>query len=168
MDREYVVDASVAFYGGAQPELFVPEQQALSIACSWFLTRASIYGAVLHVPSVFYSEVTTLVARDLMKTKVLDFEDGTQLLKDILGTNWEMHVAVFEDVLRFFLLTKSSNQTNEAEYLALTQMLNCTFITADKAMQERVLKFNLDLKVVLVTEHSWAEPGNSEDFLLGS
>jgi predicted nucleic acid-binding protein len=160
----YVVDASVAFYGAGQSELFLPEQQYLSTACSWFLTRASLHGAELHVPSIFYTEVTTLVARDLIQPGVIDLDDGTQLLKDILSTNWEMHIAVFDDVLRIFQTTEQKDRTNALEYLALAEMLKCTLVTTDETLRFMVLKYNLDVEVLLVMEHPWANPEGLDDF----
>lgn len=162
--RTYVVDANVAFYGGGQSELFISAQQNIAVACSWFLTRASFYGAELHVPSVFYSEVTTLVARDLIQPGVIDLDDGTQLLNDILSTNWEMHIAVFGDVLRIFQLIQPANRTNGAEYLALAKMLDCELVTTDETLCSTAMKYELGVKVLLVTEHPWANPEAPDDF----
>ena len=135
----------------------------MAVASAWFLTRAAYRGAELHVPSVFYTEVSTLVAQNLISLGVLNLEDGTSLLEAILGTNWEMHIAIFGDVLRIHQDLEPTGRTNDAEYLALTEM-QCTLITTDAALRTKVLERNLGIPVLLVHEHPWSQPGSPDDF----
>jgi hypothetical protein len=160
----YVIDAGVALYGGGDPALFAPEVQPLALASGRFLARAAFHGATLHVPSVFYSEVTALVSRDLIAVGVTSLEDGTVLLEDILGTDWVMHICVFGDVLRLQRSLGFSGNTNDAEYLALAEGLDCTLITADEVLCARVLERNVPVAVMHVTDHPWANPGALEDW----
>jgi predicted nucleic acid-binding protein len=162
--RVYVVDAGVAFYGGGEAELFPPTERALSVASSWFLTRAAHHGAQLHVPSVFYSEVSSLVAQDLISLGTIDLADGTNLLEAMLGTNWEMHIAVFADVLRIHQDLEPTGRTNDAEYLALSEMLKCTLITTDEGLRAKVLERSLGISMLLIDEHPWSQPGSPDDF----
>jgi predicted nucleic acid-binding protein len=162
--RVYVVDAGVAFYGGGQPNLFPPTEQSLSVASSWFLTRAAYHGAELHVPSVFYTEVSSLVAQDLISLGTIDLEDGTELLEAILSTNWDMHIAVFADVLRIHQDLEPTGRTNDAKYLALSEMLECTLITTDTGLRAKVLERGLGIPVLLVHDHPWSQPGSPDDF----
>jgi predicted nucleic acid-binding protein len=160
----YVTAADVAFYGGVSAEFFAPERQDLAVASAWFLTRAAYHGAELHVPSVFYTEVSTLVAQNLISLGVLNLEDGTSLLEAILGTNWDMHIAVFGDVLRIHQDLEPTGRTNDAEYLALSEMLECTLITTDTGLRAKVLERGLGIPVLLVHDHPWSQPGSPDDF----
>jgi predicted nucleic acid-binding protein len=162
--RVYVVDAGVAFYGGGDPALFASEVQGLALASGRFLARAAFHGATLHVPSVFYSEVTTLVSRDLISSGVINLEDGTTLLEDILSTDWAMHICVFGYVLRIQGLLGFLGNTNDAEYLALAEGLDCRLITTDEDLCAKVLERELPISVVHVTDHPWATPGALEDW----
>jgi hypothetical protein len=164
ISRAYVIDAGVALYGGGDPALFAPEVQGLALASGQFLARAAFQGATLHVPSVFYSEVTTLVSRDLISSGVINLENGTTLLEDILSTDWVMHICVFGDVLRIQGLLGFSGNTNDAEYLALSEGLGCTLITTDEDLCAKVLERELHVSVVHVTDHPWANPGALEDW----
>jgi predicted nucleic acid-binding protein len=157
--RVYVVDAGVAFYGGGDSALFAPEVQSLALASNRFLARAAFHGASLHVPSVFYSEVTALVSRDLIALGVTNLTDATILLEDILGTDWAMHIAVFGDVLRIQQSLGFLGNTNNAEYLALAEDLRCTLVTTDERLCVKVLESGLKVSVMLVTDHPWAQSG---------
>ena len=159
-----MIDSSVAFYGGAQPELFAASQEATAVASAWFLARAAFHGATLHVPSVFYTEVSTYVARDVLASGVLGLADSTSLLEDILSTAWDMHIAVFADVLEIQQTLGHLDNTSDAEYLAVALGLDCTIITADEAFKLEVETKNINIPVVLVTDHPWASPGLLEDF----
>jgi predicted nucleic acid-binding protein len=162
--RVYAIDSSVAFYGGAQPELFAASRETIAVASAWFLARAAFYGATLHVPSVFYTEVSTYVARDVLASGVLGLADSTSLLEDILSTAWDMHIAVFADVLEIQQTLGHLDNTSDAEYLAVALGLGCTIITADEAFKLEVQTKNIDVQVMLVTDHLWASPGSLEDF----
>ncbi len=162
--RVYVIDAGVALYGGGDPALFAPEVRALALASGRFLARAAFHGATLHVPSVFYSEVTTLVSQDLISSGVISLADGTVLLEDILSTDWVMHICVFGDVLRIQGLLGFLGNTNDAEYLALAEGLGCRLITTDEDLCAKVFERDLPVSVVHVTDHPWANPGALEDW----
>jgi predicted nucleic acid-binding protein len=161
--RVYVVDASVAFFGGAHPDLFAPEVRPLAVAASLFLSRAAYHGAELHVPSVFYSEVTSLVWQNFVTTGVVSLEDAKVLLEDLLSTDWQMHIAVFNDVLDVQHALGRTGGTGDAEYLALAENLECEFITSDERLVEEVHALGLEIPVVLVSAHPWATPGALDD-----
>jgi predicted nucleic acid-binding protein len=164
ISRVYVIDSSVAFYGGAGPELFAASREASAVASAWFLARAAFHGATLHIPSVFYTEVSTYVARDVLASGALGLADSTSLLEDILSTAWDMHIAVFADVLEIQQALGHLDHTSDAEYLAVALGLGCTIITADEAFKLEVQAKNIDVPVMLVTDHPWASPGSLEDF----
>ena len=115
------------------------------------------------MPSVFYSEVTALVSRDLIAVGVTNLTDGTILLEDILGTDWAMHIVVFGDVLRVQQSLGFLGNTNNAEYLALAEDLSCTLVTTDERLCVKVLESGLH-SIMLVTDHPWALSGALDDF----
>jgi predicted nucleic acid-binding protein len=159
--RVYVIDSGVALYGGANPDLFAPEERPFAVASSLFLSRAAFHGAELHVPGIFYSEVMALVWHNFVKNGVVSRDDATTLLEDVLGTDWQMHIAVFGDVLRLQDDLEHLDSTADAEYLAVASGLSCQLVTADEALIEEAR--TLDVSVILVTAHPWSTPGALED-----
>lgn len=161
--RVYVIDSSVAFFGGAHPELFAPEVRPLAVAASLFLSRAAYHGAELHVPSVFYSEVTSLVWQHFVTGGVVSLEDAKVFLEDVLGTDWQLHIAVFGDVLNVQDALGRTGGTGDAEYLALAANLESPFLTTDERLAEDVRALDLEIVVVPITTHKWAIPGAIDD-----
>lgn len=161
--RVYVIDSSVALYGGIRLELCTPDEQPLAVASSRFLSRAAFHGAELHVPSGFYSEVVSLVWQHFVTVGVVSLEDATILLEDVLGTDWQMHIAVFGEVLNVQRALRRTGSTRDAEYLALAANLECEFVTTDELLAEEVHALGLEIPVVLVTAHPWATPGALDD-----
>ena len=161
--RVYVIDSGVALYGGIPLDLCTPDERPLAMASSRFLSRAAYHGAELHVPSGFYSEVTTLVWQHFVTTGVIRLEDATILLEDVLSTDWQMHIAVFGEVLKVLSALGRTGGTGVAEYLALAANLECEFVTTDELLAEEVQARDLEIAVVLVTAHPWATPGALDD-----
>jgi predicted nucleic acid-binding protein len=163
-----VVDANVAVYGSIDVRAFDQHVKPTASASASVLARASFHGAELHVPSLFLSEVTTLIYENFVALDVVNLEDGKDLLGDVLSPSWEFHFPVVEDVLELQYELGDSEATSDAEYLSLAINLNCTFISADKMLVEHAQKLSLPINIVYVTDHPWAQPGALEDFSPGS
>jgi predicted nucleic acid-binding protein len=75
-----------------------------------------------------------------------------------------MHIAVFADVLEIQQTLGHLDNTSDAEYIAVALGLGCTVITADEAFKLEVQAKDINVPVMLVTDHPWALPGSLEDF----
>jgi predicted nucleic acid-binding protein len=166
--RHYVVDSSVAAFGCIEPSFFAPEIQPTANACVSFLSRASYHGAELHVPSVFFSEVMNFVYRFTIGNGLVSLEDGKQILAGAFGTNWEIHFPIWERVFDVQHKLQSRQSTTGAEFLALAEDLNYTFITTDDQLVLDARAANLKSKVLLVTDHPWARSGGVDEFPINS
>ena len=156
-----MVTPDVALYGGLPLELFPPESRGLAVACATVLGRASFLGSELHVPTVFYSEVTALVSR-VISQGLIELEAGKAALDSILSTTWEFHFLVVADVLEFHRALEYP-YTSDAEYLAVAAELGCAIITSDARLIALAQTQNLGVEILFVTDHPWAQPGAVED-----
>jgi predicted nucleic acid-binding protein len=163
-----VIDANVAVYGSIDPSAFDQYMRPLALASASLLARAAFHGIGLHVPSLFLSEVTTLIFENFVAIDIVSLEDGKHLLGDVLSPTWEFHFPVVEDVLEMQYELGGTEATSDAEYLSLAINLNCPFISADKMLVEQAQKLSLPINVVHVTDHPWAQTGALEDFPPGS
>jgi predicted nucleic acid-binding protein len=163
-----VVDANVAVYGSIDVSAFDQHTKPIASASASVLARASFHGVEMHVPSLFLSEVTTLIYENFVALDVVSLEDGKHLLGDVLSPTWEYHFPVVEDVLEMQYDLGDTEATSDAEYLSLAMNLNCTFISADNMLVEQAQKLSLPINVVHVTDHPWAQTGALEDFPPGS
>jgi hypothetical protein len=159
--RQYVVTPDVALYGGLSVALFPAEAQPLAVACANVLGRASFHGSELHVPVVFYSEITWLVSWAIAQN-LIEFQEGQEALNQILGTTWEFHFPVAADVLGFYNVL-GYPRTRHADYLAVAANLGCSILTADQQLIASSQAQGLSVDVVVITEHPWAKSGSLED-----
>ncbi len=164
IDRRYVVDSSIAAYGSIDPILFAPEVQFIASASMSFLSRASYHGAELHVPEVFFSEVLNFVYRFTVNNGLVSLEDGKEILADVFGTNWELHFPVWSSVFDMQHKLEYRGSTTDAEFLALAEDLNYTFITTDSQLVTEARVAKLKVKTLLVTDHPWATSGGLDEF----
>lgn len=148
-------------YGGLSVDLFPVETQPLAVTCANVLGRASFHGSELHVPVVFYSEITWLVSWAISQS-LIEFQEGQEALNQILGTTWEFHFPVASDVLGFYNVL-GYPRTRHADYLAVAADLGCSILTADQRLIAFSQTQNLKVDVVAITEHPWAQAGALED-----
>jgi predicted nucleic acid-binding protein len=162
--KHYVVDSSVAAFGCIEPSFFAPEIRSVANASVSFLSRASYHGAELHVPSVFFSEVMNFVYRFTVGNGLVSLEDGKQILAGAFGTNWEIHFPIWDSVFEVQHKLKDRQTTTDSEFLALAADLNYTFITTDSQLVLDAREAKLRSKVLLVTDHLWAQSGGVDEF----
>ena len=161
--RVYVVDSDVAFYGSVPLEMVSPELHSLCFACSTFLARAAFHGAELHVPSVFLSNIASLAHRDLVASEIVTLDGGKVVLEAILGTHWEIHFPVWNDVFDIQHALKRTNSTSIAEFLAVASGLGCAFISTNMMLLEEIQHSNIRVSTMMITDHVWSRPGALED-----
>ena len=157
IDRYYVVDSSIAIYGGFEARAFTQASQSVAIACASFLSRAAFHGAELHVPFIFFSEITNVLYSRLVGS-------GLYSLEDIFSTNWELHFPVRNSVFDTQFKLGHQGSTTDAEFLALAEDLKYTFITTDQQLVQKARATNLKVKVLLVSDHPWAQLGGVDEF----
>jgi hypothetical protein len=158
-----VVDSDVAFYGGVPLEAVSPELHPLCLSCATFLARAAYHGAELHVPSIFLSNVSRLVYRDLVAAELVTLEGGKVVLEAILGTHWEIHFPVWNDVFDFQHALKRTNSTSMAEFLSVASNLDCAFVSTNLMLLEEIRRGDVRVSTLLLTDHVWSQPGPLED-----
>jgi hypothetical protein len=151
--RMYVVDTDVAFYGGVLLEAVSPELHPLCLACSNFLARAAYHGAELHVPSVFLSEIASLTYRDLIASEILPLEVGREVLEAILGTYWEIHFPVWNDVFDIQHALNRKSNTGDAEFLSVAAGLGCAFISTNMVLLEEIGRSKVRVSTMMLTDH---------------
>jgi hypothetical protein len=161
--RVYVVDSDVAFYGGVPLEAVSPELHPLCIACSTFLARAAFHGSELHVPSAFLSETANLTYRNLVASELVTLEGGKIVLEAILGTHWEIHFPVWNDVFDIQHVLKRTNSTSIAEFLSVAAGLSCAFISTNMMLLEEIGRSKVRVSTLMLTDHVWSRPGALED-----
>jgi hypothetical protein len=161
--RVYVVDSDVAFYGGVPLEAVSPELHSLCIACSTFLARAAYHGAELHVPSAFLSEIANLTYRNLVASELVTLNDGKVVLEAILGTHWEIHFPVWDDVFDIQHALKHTNSTSIAEFLSVASGLGCAFISTNMMLLEEIQRSKVRVSTMMLTDHVWSQAGALED-----
>jgi predicted nucleic acid-binding protein len=159
----YVVDAGVALLGGTPVAWHAAEQQPMAVAASAFLSRAAFHGATLHVPSVFLSELTSLVFNDWVAPGKLELSTGQRLLEDLLLTGWDVHFVVFTEALDMQYRLGIPGNAATGEYLALAAQTHSALITHDAALVRDVRTRGLAVPITLVTEHVWSQSGGLED-----
>jgi hypothetical protein len=161
--RVFVIDSDVAFYGSVPLEAVSPELHPLCIACSTFLARAAFHGAELHVPSVFLSNVASLAYRDLVTSEIVTLEGGKIVLEAILGTHWEIHFPVWNDVFDIQHALKRTNSTSIAEFLSVASNLGCAFISTNMMLLEEIGRSKIRVSTMMLTDHVWSRLGALED-----
>jgi hypothetical protein len=161
--RVYVIDSDVAFYGSVPLEMVSPELHSLCFACSTFLARAAYHGAELHVPSVFLSNIASLTYRDLVASEIVTLEGGKTVLEAILGTHWEIHFPVWNDVFDIQHALKRTNSTSIAEFLSVASGLGCAFISTNMMLLEEIQCSKVRVSTLLLTDHVWSQEGALED-----
>jgi hypothetical protein len=161
--RVYVVDSDVAFYGGVPLDAVSSELHPLCIACSTFLARAAYHGAELHVPSIFLSETTNLTYRNLVASELVTLEGGKIVLEAILGTHWEIHFPVWNDVFDIQHALKRTNSTSIAEFLSVASNLGCAFISTNMMLLEEIGRSKVRVSTMMITDHVWSQEGALED-----
>ena len=164
IDRYYVVDSSIAIYGGFEARAFTQASQSVAIACASFLSRAAFHGAELHVPFIFFSEITNVLYSRLVGSGLYSLEEGKLFLEDIFSTNWELHFPVRNSVFDTQFKLGHQGSTTDAEFLALAEDLKYTFITTDQQLVQKARATNLKVKVLLVSDHPWAQLGGVDEF----
>ena len=159
-----MIDSDVAFYGSVPLEMVSPELHSLCFACSNFLARAAYHGAELHIPNVFLSNVASLTYRDLVASEIVTLEDGKVVLEAILGTHWEIHFPVWNDVLDIQHSLKRINSTSIAEFLSVASNLGCAFISTNMMLLEEIGRSKVRVSTMLLTDHVWSQAGALEDY----
>ena len=115
-----------------------------------------MHSNVMH-DSVSAAEKRTLISRE-----------AEFILEEILGTNWEMHIPVWNSVFDMQHNLEYQSSITDAEFLSLADDLNFTFITTDTQLVREVQEANLNVKVLLITDHPWAQSGSVDEFPIDS
>ena len=168
IESHYVVDSNVAIYGSFATTVFTKNLHPLAAACNSFLSRATFHGADLHVPAVFFSEIMNFTYGSLVSSNLYSLEESKVILEEILGTNWEMHIPVWNSVFDMQHNLEYQSSITDAEFLSLADDLNFTFITTDTQLVREVQEANLNVKVLLITDHPWAQSGSVDEFPIDS
>lgn len=162
--RHYVVDTNVAVLGSLPDDLIPNTSRALATAAAVFMSRAAIHGAELHVPELFFSEVANVIYRDAISTNLITLEDGLRLLQSILAAKWQNHTPDWGRVYAFQKALQRTRSTGDAEFLAVAESLGYEFITADESLERSAKQHGLNVPVILVSSHPWAQAGALDDY----
>jgi predicted nucleic acid-binding protein len=104
----------------------------------------------------------------LVSGNLYSLEESKVILEEIFGTTWEMHIPVWSSVFDMQYKLEYQNSITDAEFLALAEDLNYTFITTDEQLVQKVRAASLKVKVLLVTDHPWAQLGDVDEFPIDS
>jgi predicted nucleic acid-binding protein len=151
----FVVDSNVALLGFIDEAVLVPHRLEAARCAARFFEQAQLEKAVLHVPTLFDSEIRNAIYRDGIAKGLFSFEDGLALGDAILGANWQRHTPNLERVYHLQRAMERTNSTGDAEFLAVAEALGCPLVTDDGPLISTVTQRGIGVTVLEITAYPW-------------
>lgn len=150
-----MIDANVVILSFAPDTTLDAQIIPVAEAARSFLLVAVEELCALHVPWVFFSEVTNTITRQQYAGN-LTLEQADLMLESILGLPWLPSTPRWGEVVK---ITRDLGRakSGDSEYLAVAIATGATLITADERLGINAKSRKLTYPILPVLEHPWAK-----------